>query len=153
MTRLDSTSLKIEQDVLGEDTTATITFDRMGICYISRCANYDHYMDNLRAAQLAIEYTWHIAESYGVDLLEEDAAGDLLERIFGTLEAPLDPNILMLGDGSENWWEVLGVSKDANKAAIVNAFRALSKVHHPDAGGEKLDFQRLQDAYREGING
>ncbi len=151
MTRLDSTSLKIEQDVLGEDATATITFDRIGIRYISRCNNYEHYMDNLRAAQLAIEYTWRIAESYGVDLLEEDAKGDLLQRIFGTLEAPLDPNILMLGDGSNDWWEVLGVPKDSNKAAIVNAFRALSKVHHPDAGGDKLDFQRLQTAYQEGI--
>ena len=130
MTRLNATSLKIEQDVMGEDATATVTFDRLGIRYISRCNNYEHYMDNLRASQLAIEYTWRIAESYGVDLLEDDAAGDLLERIFGTLEAPLDPNILMLGEGSEVWWEVLGVSKDASKAAIVNAFRALSKVHH-----------------------
>ena len=49
------------------------------------------------------------------------------------------------------WWEVLGVKPDANKEAIRNAYRALSKVHHPDAGGDPETFQRLSQAYKEAL--
>lgn len=35
----------------------------------------------------------------------------------------------------------------ADRAAITNAFRALAKKHHPDAGGDPDDFKRLRAAY------
>lgn len=149
MNKINATSLKIEtRDLLNpDDVRATIQFDRAGKRYISTCDRWESYNDNLRAAYWAIEYTWRIGEAYGVEMDEED----LLESIFAALEAPLDPGILMLGDGSEVWYEVLGVTPDASKAAIVNAFRALSKVHHPDAGGKPADFVRLQQAYEDGL--
>lgn len=149
MTKLGATSLKINsRNILDpDDVEASVTFDRAGKRYISSCNRWKNYLDNLRAAQLAIEYTWRISEAYGVELEEED----LLDRIFAALEAPLDPNILLIGDGSENWWDILGVERSANQATIINAFRALSKVHHPDVGGDPEDFVSIKRAYEEGI--
>lgn len=149
LTKLGATSLKLNSPNLLDDSDveAVITFDRAGRRYRVACDRWGHWLDNLRAAQLAIEYTWRIAEGYGVETSDEE----LLTRIFGALEAPLDPDLLLLGDGSAAWYDVLGVEPAASKAAIVNAFRALSKVHHPDAGGRSDDFVRLKKAYEEGI--
>ena len=152
MKKLNATSLRIgEQDLLGDDPAAKITFDRNGMRYVSSCSTYPIYLDNLRAAHLAIDYTYRIAEAYGVEMLQDGQAQDLLTRLFGTLEAPLDPNTLLLGDGSNQWHDVLGVPVDANKAAVVNAYKALCKVHHPDVGGSHDDFIRLKNAYEAGI--
>lgn len=147
--KLGATSLKLNSPNLldDNDVEAVITFDRVGRRYRVSCDRWGHWLDNLRAAQLAIEYTWRIAEGYGVATSDEE----LLTRIFGALEAPLDPGVLLLGDGSNAWYDVLGVEPNASKAAIVNAFRALSKVHHPDAGGRSEDFIRLKNAYEQGI--
>lgn len=151
MKRMNATSLKIDQDILSEDQTATVQFDRNGVRYISKCSTYDHYMDNLRAAQLAISYTWRIIEDYGVSMLDKKHAEEILQKVFGWLEAPLDPNILMLGEGSDNWYDILGVEPTATEAAIVNAYRSLAKIHHPDVGGKPADFIRLKNAYETGI--
>lgn len=149
--KMGASSLKVDYDLLGRDPAVAVYFDRAGKRYISKCSTWPHYLDNLRAAQLAIEYTYRIAESYGVDFGQEKGHNqDLFDRLFVALEAPLDPNILLLG-GGRDWWDVLGVSSTATKAEIVNAYRALAKVHHPDTGGDAADFQRLRSAYEEGI--
>jgi len=47
-----------------------------------------------------------------------------------------------------NLYKVLGVSRNADGAAIKIAFRRLAKVHHPDLhGGDKLRFQSIVGAY------
>lgn len=156
MRDLEATSLTIsEQNLLDDsDVSVSITFDRAGIRYISKCNTWDHFADNLRAAQLAISYTWRIVEGYGVEYLEERTMDEMLQKVFGWLEAPLDPNILLLGSG-DNWWEILDVDPNStSKAAIVNRFRTLSKVHHPDVNkkkGSADEFIKLQEAYEEGI--
>ena len=151
MKKLNATSLKInEHNLLSDDSEAVITFDRGGTRYISSCNTYDHHLDNLRAAYWAIEYIYRAFEVYGVET-ETNKADELIRGLFGALEAPLDPSILMLGDGSTNWWDVLGVKSDASQAAIVNAYKALAKVHHPDAGGRSEDFILLKKAYEDGI--
>ncbi len=153
MKSLDATSLKInEQNLLDDDdVSAMITFDRAGVRYISKCKTWDYFADNLRAAQLAITYTWRIVEGYGVEYLEDHTMDEMLQKVFGWLEAPLDPNILLLGSG-DNWWDILDVDPNSTtKAAIVNRFRALSKVHHPDVGGKAKKFIQLKEAYEQGI--
>lgn len=42
---------------------------------------------------------------------------------------------------------VLEVSRDASEAEIKKAFRKLSIKHHPDKGGDKVHFQKIQRAY------
>src|ERR671913_662286 len=46
-----------------------------------------------------------------------------------------------------NYYEVLGVSREASQTEIRNAYRALAKERHPDhPGGSTEEFSRLQEA-------
>jgi hypothetical protein len=146
---MGATSLRVDYDLLGGDPAVRIYFDRSGKRYMSECHHWRHFLDNLRAAQLAIEYTCRIGEAYGVNYIEVKHQ-DLFDRIFAALEAPLDPNVLLLGSGT-NWWEVLGISRTAGRAEIVNAYRALAKIHHPDVNGEVEEFKRLRAAYETAL--
>lgn len=46
-----------------------------------------------------------------------------------------------------NPYEVLGVKKDDTRAFIRSTFRTLSKVHHPDVGGDPEHFMKLKLAH------
>ena len=55
-------------------------------------------------------------------------------------------------ENKNDWHAILGVSANANKATIINAFKALARVHHPDSGGDSETFIKLRKAYEEGIS-
>ena len=47
-------------------------------------------------------------------------------------------------------YETLGISKNASKDDIKNAYRKLAKIYHPDKNtnnNSKESFQRIQEAY------
>ena len=44
-------------------------------------------------------------------------------------------------------YETLKLSLDANDAEIKTAYRKLSLTHHPDKGGNDVDFRKITDAY------
>jgi DnaJ-class molecular chaperone len=48
---------------------------------------------------------------------------------------------------TENYYEILGVSQDANDNDIKKAFRSLSLRHHPDRGGDQEVFKKVSSAY------
>lgn len=83
--------------------------------------------------------------------IEQTRFDEIFERMFGGFIATPDDSILMLASGTAAWWSVLGVEPDAAAPAIKNAFRALAKTHHPDAGGDPADFKRLRAAYEQGM--
>lgn len=50
----------------------------------------------------------------------------------------------------QNYYEILGVSRDATQEEIKNAYRKLAKRYHPDSSGSqknKEKFQKIQEAY------
>ena len=47
----------------------------------------------------------------------------------------------------KNYYEVLGVSKDANQDDIKSAYRKLALKTHPDSGGEEEEFKQINEAY------
>lgn len=44
-------------------------------------------------------------------------------------------------------YERLGVTKDATKEEITQAFRQKAKNYHPDHGGNPLEFHKIKEAY------
>lgn len=47
----------------------------------------------------------------------------------------------------KNFYEILGVSRDASDAEIKKAFRKLATKLHPDAGGDEEEFKKVSEAY------
>ena len=41
--------------------------------------------------------------------------------------------------------------RNANRNAIRNAYRSLSRIHHPDVGGTAEDFRRLTTAFDQAM--
>jgi DnaJ-class molecular chaperone len=46
-----------------------------------------------------------------------------------------------------DYYNTLGVSRDASPDEIKQAYRKLASVHHPDKGGDTAKFQEIQQAY------
>ena len=46
-----------------------------------------------------------------------------------------------------DYYQTLGVAKDASDDEIKRAFRKLAMKHHPDRGGDQAEFQKIQEAY------
>lgn len=148
MRKLGATSLVVNQDIY--KGSVEIVFDRGGRRYVFRCTKWADPADNLRAAQLTISYLYRAMEEYGTTQTEQ-ALDTAFAQFFLPFEATPDDTVLLLGAGSSTWWQILGVKEDAAKAEIVNAYRALAKVHHPDHGGNAADFIRVRRAYEEGL--
>jgi molecular chaperone DnaJ len=47
-----------------------------------------------------------------------------------------------------DYYELLGVSRDAPKDEIKKAFRRLAHKHHPDKGGDEKKFKEINEAYQ-----
>lgn len=148
MTDLGATSLRINQDVM--DNKVEVIFDRGGMRYVFHCEKWGNVADNLRAIYHSIRYLHKAIAEYGV-VSEEIEFDDVFQRVFGGFLATPDDSALLLSDGRVPWWEILGVEKTASREAIRNAFLSLSKVHHPDVGGNADDFKKLRMAYDDGV--
>ncbi len=48
---------------------------------------------------------------------------------------------------TQNYYDILGVKKNASEDEIKKAFRRLARKHHPDAGGSEEKFKEINEAY------
>src|SRR5947208_3237956 len=46
-----------------------------------------------------------------------------------------------------DYYDVLGISKDASPDEIKKAFRRAAVAHHPDRGGDEAKFKEINEAY------
>lgn len=99
------------------------------------CDRYNEVWKNLRAIQKTIDAMRGIERWGSAELLDRAFTG------FAALPAP----------GIRNWWEVLGVNRDAMPEEIKARFRELAKRHHPDNGGSADMMAEINNAYQEGI--
>lgn len=49
---------------------------------------------------------------------------------------------------SKNYYQILGISKDAPKDEIKKAYRKLAHKYHPDKGGDEEKFKEINEAYQ-----
>ncbi len=49
---------------------------------------------------------------------------------------------------SEDYYDILGVSKDATQDEIKKAYRKKAHKHHPDKGGDEEKFKKINEAYQ-----
>ena len=48
----------------------------------------------------------------------------------------------------DNFYNKLGVEQNATPDEIKKAYRKMAALHHPDRGGDKAEFQKIEEAYR-----
>lgn len=110
------------------DKGAALYFDLHDRPHVLACDRWNRVADNIAAIAAHIE-ALRGQERWGVADLRQAFAGHV------ALPAP-DP-----------WWEALGVSREAPIGVITAAFRTLSKSAHPDAGGDRAAWDRLNAAH------
>jgi len=147
MKKIEATSLKIEQDEFTGEVK--VVFDRAGKRYTKTCTRWERSLDNLRAIGLSIEYLYRAVEVYGVESAEE--FNKLFNQSFIGIEATPDDDVLLIGSSTE-WWEILSINRMADKNDIINAYKSLAKIHHPDNGGNTEQFVKLRKAYKDGLD-
>lgn len=133
-----STNLRVRLDGLPysdqpkpKDAGAAIYFQHQGRPVCFACDKWTFVEDNLRAISLTLEAVRGM-ERWGAASIEATFTG------YAALPAPA---------GSQ-WWEVLGVMPHYPANEIRATYRALVKLHHPDAGGNADKFREIQEAYQ-----
>jgi len=133
------------------DGTAIIAFvrpreDGMEMEYQFTCNSFEHPHDNMRACQKAIKDLWHIYEDY--QITTTDVPADFGTLIMG-FQVGEGQRILAITDGAKACWDILELPKSASVDEIKRKYRELVKIHHPDKGGDKVEFERLTQAKDE----
>lgn len=100
-----------------------------------RCMAIDRYTrvaDNLAAIAATLE---------AMRAIERHGGASILDRAFLGFAA-------LPEKASQPWREVFGISTTAAATwpMVEERFRALAKVHHPDQGGNREDFDRIMQA-------
>lgn len=98
---------------------------------------YEKVEENLQAIHLIIESRRTELRHGGLHLLRQAFAGfkALPENVNG-----------------ETWYSILGVSSTANAVQIKEAYIRKAKEAHPDAGGSDALFNKVKNAFDQGMN-
>lgn len=119
------------------DTGVAVYFRKQteGKQYVFACDRWDRIEDNMRAIQHSIA---------AIRGIERWGASDMLERAFTGFAALPAPET-----AKSNWWDVLGVARQADLDFIESVYRTAMKKAHPDLGGSHEQAQRLNVAIEQ----
>lgn len=96
------------------------------------CDQYHLATDNIHAIAKTIE---------AMRGIQRWGASEMMERSFTGFQALPPPK--------RNWWEILGVTKEAGQSEIKAAYYKMAEKHHPDRGGSVEIMARINNAYEE----
>lgn len=91
---------------------------------------YDRVADNLAAIAATLA---------AMRAIERHGGATILDRAFLGFAA-------LPEKATQHWREVLGIQNTPTLDLIEERFRVLAKVHHPDTGGDREEFERLVQA-------
>lgn len=114
-----------------EDVGVAFYFELDGRAHVLACDLWDTVQDNIAAIAAHID-ALRGQERWGV--------ADLLQAFAGHVALP----------APEQWWQILGVRRDASAAAIDAAWREKMRAAHPDRGGTTAAAASLNWARDEG---
>lgn len=114
------------------DPGVAVYFKRKGADGCFACDTWLSVEDNLWAIVLTIR---------ALRQIDRAGASDMLDRAFTGFQALPAP--------SSEWWQVLGVESDVAEVLVRARYRELVKLHHPDAGGDRIQFERIQNAWQQ----
>ncbi len=116
-----------------EDPGVALYFiDRKGRQMALACDRWRHIEDNMRAIEKTIE---------ALRGIERWGSGEMLDAAFTGFQAlPASPSV-------KPWWEVLGVPAHTPTNDVIEQYRRLKQLHHPDRGGDPAKFRRVEEAY------
>lgn len=123
-----------------DDPGVVLYFTRKGIDIAIACDAWNTVDANLRAISLTVE---------AIRGMERWGTEEMVDRTFTGFKAL--PDAIITPPPSRRWHDVLGVSENAARQEIVNAYRNLAKIHHADAGGDDAKFIEITQAYNEGM--
>jgi hypothetical protein len=112
------------------DTGAALYFDLEGQPHVLACDRWNRVADNIAAIAAHID-ALRAQERWGVADLRQAFAGHL------ALPAP------------EPWWTTLKIDRSTDLATIEAVYRQLAKTAHPNAGGDRAAWDRLEAAYAQ----
>lgn len=107
--------------------------DKTGHTKVMAIDRYDRTADNLAAIAATLE---------AMRAIERHGGGQILERAFTGFDALPPP---------KSCWDVLGIPRGSSREQIEKAFRDLAKRHHPDVGGNVVEFHAIQNARDEAL--
>jgi DnaJ domain len=114
-----------------EDPGIAIYFQMRERNYCFACDVWDRTADNIVAIAKHLEAI-RGQERWGVGSIDQAFQG-----------------YMALPDQVSRWWLVLGVKPDASQEEIQKAYRRLALESHPDAGGQREDWERIAKAYEQ----
>jgi hypothetical protein len=133
-----STNIPLRQDGLPysnrkqpDDPGVAVYFQLNKKPMVLACDTWDRVIDNV----------WAIAKHIDAMRGQQRWGVGTLEQAFMGYQALPD------AERVKPWWEVLGVSQSAKWDEAKAAFRDAAKKHHPDVGGERQQWDRIQQAY------
>lgn len=107
------------------------TWDSMQLCIA---------VDRYGSVEANLQAIHHIIEARRTELRHGTLA--LVRATFtGFLSLPTPQN--------SEWWQVLKVKKTAQHGAIERSYKELRSKHHPDKGGDAIEFDRVQKAWEQ----
>lgn len=120
------------------DPGVAIYFQWRGKQMTFACDRWTKVEDNVRAIGKTVE---------ALRGIERWGASDMMERAFSAFEALPPPS----GTVVLSCWDILGIEPGATHADIVAAYRRQARSAHPDQGGTREEWDRLQAAYEQAI--
>ncbi len=97
-------------------------------------------VDRYTSVESNLQAIHHIIEARRVELRHGTLA---------LVRATFQGFVALPGPAKREWWDVLGVPRDAVTEQVQSAYRKLASQHHPDKGGDPARMAEINKAYEE----